>query len=175
MAGSALQAAPRVAVSSALQVIHASPLTMKATPSHIVVIAPSLNLCVVWLPTGTYADSTLLTCTPCASGKYSSSVGSTSCTGTVSVKKAGYYWTTGSSSNAGVICPPGYYCNGTGVATPCPAGRYNASTGAANLTSCRNCTAVGNGFVCPLAGTSPNGASCPPGTYANVSLQTCIP
>ena len=78
-------------------------------------------------------------------------------------------------SNAGVICPPGDYClNGTGVATPCPAGRYNASFGAANVTSCNTCTATLSGYVCGQGGTRPNGTLCPPGTYANVSLQACI-
>ena len=124
---------------------------------------------------GQYANSTLQMCIPCSSGKFSSSSGSLLCTGVVSVKKAGYYWATGSTSNAGVICPPGYYClNGTGVATPCPAGRYNASFGAANVTSCNTCTATLSGYVCGQGGTRPNGTLCPPGTYANVSLQACI-
>ena len=125
--------------------------------------------------TGQFANATG-TCSPCPLGKYSAAAGAASCTGAVTLKTAGYYWTTGSTTSSGKVCPKGSYClSGTGAATPCPAGKYINVTTSTALASCKTCTAVGVGVVCPIGGIYATGTKCGPGTYANTTAQACIP
>jgi hypothetical protein len=65
-----------------------------------------------------------------------------------------------------IVCPPGYYCNGTGIgdysiyacppgffcsgadfeAEPCPEGTYRPTPGGANISDCKTCPP---GNYCP--------------------------
>ena len=70
------------------------------------------------------------------------------------------------ASGAPVICPAGSYCPFSSLTpTPCPAGTYLITTGAASNASCAPCEA---GFYCetPLTVTNcPQGSYCPQGSF----------
>lgn len=63
-------------------------------------------------------------------------------------------------------CPPGTYCNasGMGVPTPCPPGTYSMTTGGDSENVCIPCVP---GKYCPAAGGSTQ-QSCPVGTYCPI-------
>ncbi len=83
------------------------------------------------------------------------------------------YYATGfqGSRNARAQCGPGTYCDGSGIARPCPAGRYGDVTGLTNNSCSGACT---NGVLCPLQTTSAAGQPCPAGGYCIAGVaQPC--
>ena len=111
-------------------------------------------------PVGTYKSTTgggsIVYCTPCNPGTYSLP-GATSLTQCIS-------------------CPAGSYCPGGADKTACPAGTYNAATGATSLTQCNLCPA---GTYNVSTGSISNTACiyCPDGSYSTAigatSSTTC--
>ena len=63
-------------------------------------------------------------------------------------------------------CAPGQYCDSSGVAKPCPAGRYGATTG---LTTALCSGPCAKGHYCLEASTKAHQYPCPQGTYGDVS------
>jgi hypothetical protein len=74
------------------------------------------------------------------------------------------YYATGvqGSRNARAQCGLGTYCDGSGIARPCPAGRYGDVAGLTNDSCSGSCA---NGVLCPLQTTSAAGQPCPAGGY----------
>jgi hypothetical protein len=73
------------------------------------------------------------------------------------------------SRSARQLCEPGFYCDGSGISRPCPAGRYGDAAGLTNDSCSGTCT---NGVLCPPQTTSAAGQPCPAGGYciAGVAL-----
>jgi hypothetical protein len=83
---------------------------------------------------------------------------------------AGYYsvGTVGQRSDQ-QQCAPGSYCVG-GVAIPCPAGLFGASSGLSSPGCSGNCSA---GHACPMGSTNAAGMPCPPGRFSLSGWGAC--
>ena len=96
--------------------------------------------------------------TPCPGGSYGSTAGlaSSACTGLCS---AGASCPPGSTANSANTCPIGSYCPAGTAPTPCPGGSYGSTMGLSSAACTGLCSA---------------GASCPPGSTANLAGSCAI-
>jgi hypothetical protein len=84
------------------------------------------------------------------------------------------YYVTGveGSRNARVQCRPGLYCDGSGIARPCPAGRYGNISGLTNDSCSGRCA---DGELCLQQTSSADGQSCPAGSYCLAGMALPCP
>ncbi len=76
-------------------------------------------------PPGTFSAAAAGSCTPCAAGKFSSTLNTSSCT-----PCQGGQYTNVTGQIACVVCPPGTYtAGGAAPCTPCAAGDYASTSG----------------------------------------------
>ena len=134
-------------------------------------------------------SSSVSDCKPCPAGKYCPLV-----PGAAEEKlndcPAGRYCVEGTGTTKGVICGAGYYCPAAIAAQmPCPPGKYCETTGLSDTDlATRDCTAGYHcilrsttptptlsvrGVICPAGNFCPAGAkepiACPPGTYRGLT------
>jgi len=76
------------------------------------------------------------------------------------------------SRNARVQCRPGSYCDGSGTARPCPAGRYGDTYGLTNASCSGEC---GDGVLCAQQTPSAAGQPCPVGRYCLAGMAFPCP
>ena len=139
---------------------------------------------------GTYGTSFGLRksteCTLCGSGTYCDGYGLTEFRGLCS---PGFYCVSGVNTSTpyaleirndtgvgyGDICPVGHYCPlGSGLPTPCPAGRYSSEYGNVQESDCTICSP---GYYCAgLANERPTGLCtdgyyCPPGSISSRQIE----
>jgi hypothetical protein len=69
-------------------------------------------------------------------------------------------------------CPEGHYCNGSGVATPCPRGRFGGVTGLTDALCSGVCS---DGVLCEAGSKNANGIPCPAGFHCSAGLSTPCP
>lgn len=134
-------------------------------------------------PTGKYSsrtgESTIESCTPCATGYYQPSTGATAC----NYCPSGFYCLP--NGNFASICPAGSFCPGgeDSVSGPCPAGTYSGAYAPA-CTSCAlgyyqqstgqiACIPCAAGTFCPSVLSS--GAACGAGQFAPLASDICTP
>jgi hypothetical protein len=117
-------------------------------------------------PEGEFSRAGAGKCTPCAAGRWSNSSASpapceANCT-------AGYACPAGSTNDTAQTCQPGRYSlAGSGVCTPCEAGRWSNDTarGDACDLPCRE------GHWCPEGNSVER--ECPAGSYSNTGASEC--
>jgi hypothetical protein len=115
-------------------------------------------------PAGTYNDRVNIgsadECIPCPPGQFC--IAATAAKPTASPCLASFFCPYGATAadgyssdyvfglSAAGLCPAGYYCEeGTIAPTPCPIGKFRATSGGAALTDCAVCTA---GWYCDELG-----------------------
>ena len=138
---------------------------------------------------GTYnmqiASYQLSDCLSCPAGYFCPQT-PTGSQGKINACPAGNYCPVGTGSSQGTACEVGYYCPaGTALRYPCPPGRYCDTTGLTDLTIATKLCAAGyfcvlkatvnnptdgtTGYICPAGFYCPSGIlepiACPPGTF----------
>ncbi len=73
---------------------------------------------------------------------------------------------------AAATCPPGYFCQGNGQASPCPPGRYGATSGLVNDSCSGGCD---DGVLCLGGATAASGQACPVGHFCTAGLAHPCP
>jgi hypothetical protein len=76
------------------------------------------------------------------------------------------------SRSARTQCEPGSYCDGSGIARPCPAGRYGNISGLTNDSCSGGCA---DGELCLQQTSSAGGQSCPTGSYCLAGMALPCP